>query len=115
MVATNEAAPRRQKLRRHCSTCGRIWPVPRTSAYCSRTCERNRGRPPDLDPDEAFLGPVFEERLRLRQQLEDLPRYLHDEVLARLAANERREAAMRERLHAEGARAKRSASRRAVS
>lgn len=100
MVAPNPGAPRRRKLRRHCSTCGVIFDKPSTWAYCSKDCERNRrGR----DPSESvgadqWLDPIYARRLQLGLQLEVAMPWEKAELLEQIEATEREEAAVREKL-----------------
>lgn len=100
MVAPNPGAPRRRKLRRHCSTCGVIFDTPSTWAYCSKDCERNRrGR----DPSESvgadqWLDPIYARRLQLGLQLEVAMPWEKAGLREQIAATEREEAAVREKL-----------------
>lgn len=109
-------APKRVKLRRHCSTCGVQFDPPRTWAYCSKDCENGRrGR----DPSEShgadhWLDPIYERRLRLSRQLESAMPWptevggrlvpSRDEILEQIAATDREESAVREQLSAQSAR-----------
>src|SRR5688572_30053298 len=91
----------RAKWRDHCATCGRQFKRPRRSAYCSKDCEHNRrGGDHECRGIDEWLDVLHEERLRLHRELEDEPRYRHDEIRAQIAANEAREAAVRAELEA---------------
>lgn len=108
-------APKRVKLRRHCSTCGVQFDPPRTWAYCSKDCENaRRGR----DPSEShgadhWLDPIYERRLRLSRQLENAMPWptevggrlvpSRQELLDQIAAMDREESAVREQLAAQSA------------
>lgn len=108
-------APKRVKLRRHCSTCGVQFDPPRTGAYCNKDCENGRrGR----DPSEShgvdhWLDPIYERRLRLSRQLENAMPWptevggrlvpSRDEILEQIAATDREEATVREQLAARSA------------
>lgn len=103
MVAPNPGAPQRPrkvKLRRHCSTCGVIFDRPSTWAYCSKHCETHRrGRDPSesLGADE-WLDPIYARRLQLGLQLEVAMPWERARLLEQIAATEREEAAVREKL-----------------
>jgi hypothetical protein len=103
MVAPNPGAtqrPKKVKWRRHCSTCGVIFDRPSTWAYCSKHCEvHRRGRDPSesLGADE-WLDPIYERRLKLGLQLEVSMPWERAKLLEQIAATEREEAAVREKL-----------------
>lgn len=100
MVAPNPGAPRRRKLRRHCSTCGVIFDKPSTWAYCSKDCERNRrGRDPSESAGaDQWLDPIYARRLQLGLQLEVAMPWEKAGLREQIAATEREEAAVREKL-----------------
>lgn len=103
MVAPNPGAPQRPKKvkwRRHCSTCGVLFDKPSTWAYCSKHCETHRrGRDPSesLGADE-WLDPIYARRLQLGLQLEVAMPWERARLLEQIAATEREEAAVREKL-----------------
>jgi hypothetical protein len=103
MVAPNPGAPQRPKKvkwRRHCSTCGVLFDKPSTWAYCSKHCETHRrGRDPSesLGADE-WLDPIYARRLQLGLQLEVAMPWERTRLLEQIAATEREEAAVREKL-----------------
>lgn len=100
MVAPNPGAPRRPKWRHHCCTCGVKFDAPQKWAYCSKDCERNRrGR----DPSESvgadqWLDPIYARRLQLGLQLEVAMPWEKAGLREQIAATEREEAAVREKL-----------------
>lgn len=98
MVAPTPDAPRRRKWRLHCSTCGAKFGEPQTWAYCSKHCEESRRGQSPGDPDcgdGAWLVVLHEERLRLHEQLEIAPHYQRAAIVAKILANEAKEAAVR--------------------
>lgn len=99
MVARS-GAPRR-KIRRHCSTCGVPFDEPdRTWAYCSKDCENaRRGRDPsESEGADKWLDPIYERRLQLSLQLEIAMPWEKADLQEQIAATEREEAAVREKL-----------------
>lgn len=99
MVARS-GAPRR-KIRRHCSTCGVPFDEPdRTWAYCSKDCENaRRGRDPsESEGADKWLDPIYERRLQLSLQLEIAMPWERADLQEQIAATEREEAAVREKL-----------------
>lgn len=103
MVAPNPGAPQRPKKvkwRRHCSTCGVLFDKPSTWAYCSKDCERNRrGRDPSESAGaDEWLDPIYARRLQLGLKLEVAMPWEREKLLEQIAATEREEAAVREKL-----------------
>lgn len=100
MVAPKRVKLRR-KIRRHCSTCGVPFDEPdRTWAYCSKDCENaRRGRDPsESEGADKWLDPIYERRLQLSLQLEIAMPWEKADLQEQIAATEREEAAVREKL-----------------
>jgi hypothetical protein len=92
----------RTKWRQFCSTCGNQFHVPNTWAYCSKKCEEERQGLAAIEAREdaisEWLHPLYVERMDIAQKLETAMPWERVDLLAALAANEAKEAAVRESL-----------------
>jgi hypothetical protein len=92
----------RTKWRQFCSTCGKQFDAPNTWAYCSKKCEEERQGLAAIEAREdaisEWLHPLYVERMDIAQKLETAMPWERVDLLSALAANEAREAAVRESL-----------------
>jgi hypothetical protein len=95
----------RTKWRQHCSTCGVQFAAPQTWAYCSKKCEDERRGFAALEAREEqiseWLHPLYAERLELRLRLEVAMPWERGDLLAAVATNVAKEAAVRDALASE--------------